>query len=340
MTNSFDQQICEPVRVHRANPRLRLPAVGTWEVTTDRGAPLLSLELSRETLGRNLQEDPAAAPYFLVCFAWWHARITKSDPQLRLRVVGDPPKTPRAVRHYHRSLIALEALTEALGGRLRIVGVDEEPWPDAPVLNRAPNTERSSDTGGRGVEHRVEVQLTDEPEHAGSLPASAAPISRFHRQLPLGLFDGKVARDARWTPGNGAQADLWATSRDESVFHLFELKVKNNVKVGILPELLAYAWLIHSAKVGLPDGRAVLDGGKGEGRGLKAARNAERMVAWTLAPELHPLLGSRKDTPLSWFADGLRGRIDLGMLFYTEVAGTRPFGGWQPERTWRGWQPG
>lgn len=329
--SAFDATVCAPVRAHLGRP-VRLPSLGTWDASTARGAPLLSLELPHRALGENLQTNGPATPFFLMCFAWWHARLTRTDPVLRVRIVGDPPMDASAVRHVRRSRIALEALATALGDRLVLEGIGEDPWPRAPVFN-APNQVRGSDLGGKGPEHVVEVQLTDEPEHAASLSAGGPAIDRFRRQLPLGLFDGEVARSAHWTPGQGAQADLWATSPDGSVFHLFELKVKGNETVGILPELLTYLWLIHRARVGLPDGRTL----RGGGEGLDAARRAERLVGWTLAPHLHPLLGSASATPMSWLADGLRGRIDLGMLFYRDVGAPRPFEGWEAERTWKGW---
>ena len=37
---------------------------------------------------------------------------------------------------------------------------------------------------------------------------------------------------AHWTPGGGAQADLWSTSPDGRHFHLFELKVRGNRAIG------------------------------------------------------------------------------------------------------------
>jgi hypothetical protein len=329
--SSFDAIVCAPVRAHLGRP-VRLPSLGTWDVSTARGAPLLSLELPHAVLAENLQTNGPATPFFLLCFAWWHAHITRTDPFLRVSIVGDPPTDAAAVRHLRRSRIALEALTAALGDRIVVEGLSGDPWPAAPVFN-APNQVRGSDLGGKGPEHMVEVQLTDERNHAESVPAGDLTIDRFRRQLPLGLFDGEVARSAHWTPGQGAQADLWATSPDGSVFHLFELKVKGNETVGILPELLTYLWLIHRARAGLPDGRTF----RGGAEGLEAARRAERLVGWTLAPHLHPLLGSASATPMRWLADGLRDRIDLGMLFYRDVGGSRPFGGWDTERTWRGW---
>jgi hypothetical protein len=167
--SSFDATVCAPVRAHLGR-NVRLPSLGTWDVSTERGAPELSLELPHALLGENLQTNGPATPFFLMCFGWWHARLTRTDPHLRVRIVGDPPTDDSAVRHLRRARIALEALTAALGDRLVVEGLRGDPWPAAPVFN-APNQVRGSDLGGKGPEHRVEVQLTDDPDHAASLPA-------------------------------------------------------------------------------------------------------------------------------------------------------------------------
>ncbi|MFT5457247.1 MAG: hypothetical protein ACI9K2_003740, partial [Myxococcota bacterium] len=88
-------------------------------------------------------------------------------------------------------------------------------------------------------------------------------------------------------------------------------------------------------RVGLPDGRVITGGAAG----IDAARRAERLVGWTLAPTLHPLLGDASGTPMSWVADGLRGRMDLGMLFYEDIGAPKAFGGWCPDRTWCSGRP-
>ena len=337
MNHAFKKEVCAPIRAHLGRS-IRLPSAGRWHVTSQHGAPLLALELPHPALASNIQDNPAASPFFLVCFAWWHARLTGTEPALQVDIVGPPPTEPSLLRHARRAAIALEALQQALGNRLTITGQLADPWPTSPVFNARVG---AMITGERGQEHLTEVQLTEEPAHAQALPAQDVHIDRFRRQLPLGMFDAVVSKDAAWIPGGKAQADLWAASSDGATFHLFELKTRNtrrkpNAKVGILSELFAYLWLVHRARVGLADGTPLTGGGDG----LEAARRAERFVAWTLAPELHPLLGDATSTPLTWLAEGLHGHVDLGMLFFNDVGGARPFGGWRPASTWRSWACG
>lgn len=327
---SFEHLVVRPVQRHMKR-RVRCPAVGTWRAGREGGLPVLSLTLDAASLGTNLQDNEAASPFFLLCFAYWHARLTGTDPALRLHVTGPVPSDTIERQHYRRAWIAIEALEHALGDRLLVTGAPTVRWPDAPVIN-APRMSRNRENGsGGGREHQVEVQLTRELTHAAEFSQAIEPIAGFHRQLPLGLFEGVVAKDALWTPGGSAQADLWATSPGGDSFHVFELKVKGNRDVGILPEILAYSWLLHRTQRGFEDGRGV----RGGGPGAEAVRQATRLVAWLLAPDVHPLLFHDGDSPIRWLAEGLRDRIELGMLFYDHADGNSGFGGWRFGKTWR-----
>jgi len=319
---SFEHDVVAPVRAFLGRP-VRLPTGATWSFERDGGAPVLRLEMDAGQLARNLQTNQAAAPFFLLCFGYWLARARGVDPQLRVDVVGTPPTQKGPLRHYHRSWIALEALEAAMGDRLEVGGAPAQRWPERPVFN-APLVDRgTSDGSGGGREHKVEVALTQSPEAAEGFSALHAPIVGFRRQLPLGLFEAEVAKKNYWTPGSGAQADLWSTSPDGDVFHLFELKVSGNTQVGVIPELLTYAWLLHRARVGL-DGGARFGGG---GPGVHAARAAQRIVGWIVAPAVHPLVAHNGRGPLEWLNAGLAPDLEFRLVTFDE-GGDAGFGGW------------
>jgi hypothetical protein len=158
--------------------------------------------------------------------------------------------------------------------------------------------------------------------------ARVEPVLPFQRQLPVGLFDGAVARAQRWTPAGHSQVDLWTPSRDGRAVHLLELKARHggrpNAPLGILPEALCYLRLLHRIRVGLPHGRRVA----GDGQGLRAIRACERLVVWLATPGLHPLLLHRGDSPLAWLASPLRKQgCELGIL-PVEVDEAGDFAGW------------
>ena len=80
--SSFDATVCAPVRAHLGR-NVRLPSLGTWDVSTQSGAPLLSLELPHTLLGEHLQPKGPATPFVLMCFSWWPSRLPRPSPALR-----------------------------------------------------------------------------------------------------------------------------------------------------------------------------------------------------------------------------------------------------------------
>lgn len=323
MTERFERDVVAPVRRHLGG-RVRLPAVGRWELETRDGNPLLRLRLPHARLGVNLQKNPAASPFFLWAFGWWLGTIQQTEPALHLVLEGPPPSEPKRRRHARRAWIALEALQAATGDRLVIDGLPAERWPSQPVFNQ-PRQVRDHIAGRGGREHKVEAQLCRDLRWHKAAPTILGPLAPFRRQLPLGLFEGEVKDAASWTPGGSAQADLWTTSPDGQDFHLFELKIRGNAEVGIVPELLAYLWLLHRARVGLADGTPL----QGGGPGIAAARQAQRLHGWFLVPKLHKLLWHAGDGPIRDLAQGLAPHLGLGLLTFEDRGGDDAFGGWR-----------
>jgi hypothetical protein len=131
---------------------------------------------------------------------------------------------------------------------------------------------------------------------------------------------------------------LLSRSAPGDVFHVFELKAKDNIGAGILSEVYYYARLLHYVRAGLPNGGKIGGGGSE----LDAVRRAKRIVAWLIAPTFHPLVyplrrdGSAPDipldSPLHWInestvAQGLEFRILPYALENKEVV-------WRPDLRW------
>ena len=282
---SFRTEIVRPI-AKATGRNIRLPSkAGQFEHFTESGAPVLQLTTDQETLAGDLQSDEVAGPFFLACFGWWTEHLGAPAPRLRLVVEGaDWEFGP----NQRRSWIALEALQQALGDRLEIRGWPARLWPRSPVLNHS-ELDRDELKPSRKREALCEAQLCEERQHARPLG-----LHRLYRQLPIGVFEGKVSTTTAWTPGGSARADLWGVGLD-GAFHLFELKVGKNIKVGILPELFAYAWILAMVRSGQILAR---------GPAAEALRAAPRLHAWTLAPELHPLLHHEGRSPMEWMGEG------------------------------------
>ena len=320
MNNSLDSVVAQ---VNQHIPHVRLPDVGTWSSLEEGGRSVYELELPREALSENLQTNTCSAPFFLLCFGYWAARFIGSDPLLRVRIEGSAPSDAKKGHHDTRARIALEALKMGLGDRLDIQGLEPLEWPTNLVVN-APRRKRPYN-GGQGEEHPLETQICREKRWAQTAPEICGPLGRFERQLPLGLFTGRVSATNTWTPRGSAQADLWATSPGGENFHLFELKTGKNAQLGALPQLLTYLWILSKIQAG------VISGG---GPGAQAVRRAQRLQGWWLAPRLHPLLIQGQDSPIRWLSAGLKPHLDLGYLSFEETEAGE-FSAWAPERSVR-----
>ena len=329
---SFEEKVLVPVREYLGR-RIMVPSGADWSSTErDDGTLELAVDLTVDALAADFQKDLPAAPSFLVCLAYWIERATGTPTRGLVRIRGERPSLRAELLHWHRSLFLLHELEAIIPERFVVEAPDRWRWPASPVLN-APKSARSAAAGDDDhPEHRLEAYLCREPAALDSFCEVVAPITRFRRQLPVGLFESEVAKKNARTPGGGSQIDLWAQSPNGRVLHLFELKAltrsgKPNAKVGIIPEALYYARLLHHVRVGLGGGGRI----EGGGEGVEAARRAERVVMWLVAPGYHPLVFSGRETPLEWVNAGMAGDGVEMRVLPIELDSEGLLDGWRPE---------
>jgi len=332
---SFEERVLGPVREYLGR-RIMVPSGADWSAQVDEDGDLeLVVKLDVAALAADFQKDLATAPSFLVCLAYWRERATGVETRCCVQVHGVPPTAGAKLLHWRRSLFLLHELETIIPDRFVVEAPDRWRWPARPVLN-APGSVRSSDAStDNHPEHRLEAYLCREPDALDSFCVEVTPIRRFRRQLPVGLFEGKVSKASAWTPGGASQVDLWAQSPDGRTLHLFELKAHNrrgvaNAKVGIVPEAMYYARLLHHVRVGLGDGRRI----EGGGEGVEAARKAEKIVMWLVAPAFHPLVYPDVETPLAWLNAGMAGDgVEIRVL-PIELDEDGLLAAWRPENGW------
>ncbi len=274
--------------------RVDVPRDGEWRVELSDDRPRLVVTLDTPVLCVNMQENKAAAPFFAVCLAWWFEQATGQVTDVEVRVTGEAPIEPNALRHWRRSQFLLAELSAILGPRFRVEPAPSWTWPVAPVLN-APLLVRSLEHDHDPLsEHALEVQIASSASLLASFPE---PLAALGRQLPVGLFEGRVADATAWTPGGASQVDLWGCSPDGRVAHLIELKKRGNTQVGILAEALYYGRLLNHLRLGRVSGG---------GDALAAIGRAERLVVWLVAPDYHPLVFLQGRSPLAWINEGMK----------------------------------
>lgn len=304
------QEKLDALRARMGVRRIDVPSSARWRIDlTER--PTLVAEMDGSALEQNLQHDAAAVPCFALCLAWWFERYRFLGDDKVLARVELPPGWSPAGEHGRRSAFLLRELALLLPERFAISPAPALAWPTAPVLNAAIADREAGARPEKGGEHAIEVTLTRQSD----IPAQFAPIDAvepFRRQLPLGLFDGVVSRDTRWSPGGASQVDLWTRSLDGRTIHLFELKRNDNRKVGIISEALWYARLLHRVRTRGLDGRDVIGGGPA----IDEIRRAARIRMWLLAPDLHPLVHHEGESPLTWLRDAMNDGVTIGVLPY------------------------
>ncbi len=322
---TFEQDIIKDWMRRR---RVRLPKGAQWEAIADGNSLVLTLSMPTIALGDNFQNDSPSAPFFLFCLAYWHEQLTGTETRCRVRLEGTPPRKGTELLHWRRALILFHDLQAMLGNRFQIDLPAGDTWPPRPILNRALKERGAEHSKASRSEHALEVQLTKSAQLRSDFNARVAPLAAFSRQLPVGLFDGvdgvKPRAAAAWTPGRQSQVDLWGISADGTVLHGFELKTAGNRKVGILPEALYYARLLHHVRLGKING---------SGPAIDAVRRARRIVMWLIAPAFHPLVLHERRSPLAWLNEGMaRDHVELRILpFELCNEGIRH---WLPEQAW------
>ncbi len=81
-----------------------------------------------------------------------------------------------------------------------------------------------------------------------------ANVGKFYRQLPVGLFEGACKANNEFFSSKAAAIDLWGIDGDS--LHIIELKVEDNIKLGVLSELFFYVCFVydmHCLKLAKPE---------------------------------------------------------------------------------------
>lgn len=112
-------------------------------------------------------------------------------------------------------------------------------------------------------------------------------IRELKRQLPVGLFQNCVSNDNRIFSGGKSAIDFYGVDYDKKTIVIFELKCKNNKKVGILSELLFYTMFI----IGILQRKFIYDNSKtGDLKDRLSIDEIEIVKACFLVHDMHPLI--------------------------------------------------
>ena len=193
-----------------------------------------------------MQEDRAAVEgWALVLMAWCGVQ----------RVIlrwERPPSDADGELHYQRFLYRAKRFAELLQGRVEIENSallsDLRLGADAVLGRPSVRQKPKLPVDPRGSESEMEIYLSKVPEAHGAL-RSAFRLNAIERQLPVGVFKATKSDASRIFTGGKSAVDLIATGANKSLW-LFELKLRNNIKVGALSELFFYSMILRDVQHG------------------------------------------------------------------------------------------
>jgi len=135
--------------------------------------------------------------------------------------------------------------------------------------------------GERFVEWKIKSQ---NPNPLKSLTC----CDELENQIPVGIFSNYVSKDSRIFPGGASAIDLMGLDKENQMLHVFELKIKDNCKMGIISEYLYYIQIVYNIFVT----KQINYEGYVSLMGCANFQNfrANRIVGHLMAEKFHPLL--------------------------------------------------
>lgn len=269
----------------------------------------IEITLPAETAAINMQTDDGAFEgWVLTIYTMLLKAEVKKEIYLDIKE-GFEEKGKKSKGHYNRFLYRLRKFKEQfpfaeLSDKLSaLVGkyyypVDEEEYCSFDnsqlVINKP---EKEAGCNGK-PEIIVEKSFKDNPKMIIEKTLNLSGVSlvdEVYRQLPVGIFKDEVSRNTAVFTGGASAIDLWSISKDKSNLCIYELKVKENTKVGIISELFFYANLMFDV-YGPNQGFSKSDKGSNLHRGYNnlagLEKPIERVYAYFLIEELHPLINA------------------------------------------------
>ena len=116
--------------------------------------------------------------------------------------------------------------------------------------NNIPSRNCSENTENTHPEINTEKRFASDKKSELWGLAGLKSQGNIYRQLPVGLFQGTVARGNGIFSGGGSAIDLWTIDND--TFCVFELKAKNEM-VGAITEVFFYSNLAYDIFIGSKD---------------------------------------------------------------------------------------
>ena len=271
----------EVLKILRDNYELQVGKRRKLVLPSDLGLTIdgntLLMHLNAESVCKNMQTDSSA-------FEGW-ALVAKRWGQFQRILLSWNKPSDLKNGHYQRFLFRAKYFSKYSHSWFEIDGKCDS-YLDALLIKddityflNHPSTNRDKNDPKR-IEGILENKFISGELHEPLVKLTNAEF--INRQLPVGVFINKVARNNEIFPRSKSAIDLWGISNNDELL-LFELKAERNNKVGIISELFFYSCVMQSLKDGMFKYEK-------EDQSLKRIATTSITHAYFLAPELHPLI--------------------------------------------------
>lgn len=270
---------------HKSRGYLKLPSDIQFSIIGEKEVEMI---ISKDALGMNMQDDNASFEGWALIMLRW-GRFDKVF--IKWEHQSFDKKTP-AYGHYQRFLFRVLNFSRDFANWfcisptsvpfLAFLDIDEH---KTYYLN-SPSKDRCTENEPQGKEGKLEYRYTckDWSEYL----KREVKAEFLFRQLPVGVFKDpedsakkKVSKENSIFARGKSAIDIVGVRGNELL--LIELKAKDNVKVGIITELYFYCCVMKRVQSCKFQYERVISP-------LNWIVDTRRIVAYFMAPELHPLI--------------------------------------------------
>ena len=329
MTNC-DAKLLQTLRTRKPSRdkpyQLRLPSRLHFSFNDDLSEITIEMDSSPSgsCAAENMQTDSAA-------FEGWSLVLKTILPEIKgVYLKWNVPEESNAGhwRHYQRFLYRVHRFQDRYRWfrpvneyikDMRIRSDAENGYYKVNLPTKARDSVRKGKEGKSRSERDIEVDLVKSPRLLKSI--SGATV--IGNQLPIGVFEVKVARKTAIFTGQASAIDLWGTNEETKTLSIFEFKKPGNTKVGAVSELFFYAMVMKD----LVDDRFAFDKRDTVPEDVKPwppqfiNESIKEIKAYVLADRLHPLFGNGKKlfAEMNRESDNCGIPVTFGFINYEDV---------------------
>lgn len=240
----------------------------------------VKMKMSSRAVTSNMQKDGCA-------FEGWALILKRWGNYQNIVISWDKPELI-ANGHYQRFLFRLKHFSQDFNSWISIDKDCQKLLDDLKIKQTGNYLLNLPSKRGDKVSPKLEAELEDRfvnKELRETLLSISNAVSIF-RQLPVGVFEKVVSKSSSIFTGGKSAIDIWGFSKSHELL-VFELKAKDNEKVGIISELYFYVCFLQMVR------KQILKHENCLNKDVSKIPATKKIRAYFLSPSLHPLIDKK-----------------------------------------------